>query len=385
MAEMKLLLVITKSDIGGAQVFVINLARSLRDLGYDVEVAAGEGDYLFEELKKYNVPYHFLRSLKRDFNVFNSFSFVCDLYRLIKAKKYQILHFNSSNALIGALSTVFLKPRPKNVFTFHGLSFLDKNYEMNSFFRFLSKLYFKLFLFIVDKPVFVSNTNYKESIESSIVKSGHVIYYGLDENKMEFINAKDARKFLSELCKTDLSDVFLIGSAGRLAYQKNYDFLIKNFKEIQKEIPTAKIIIIGDGPYYERFMEEIKERGIQNDFFLVGAIKNTYRYMKAFDVFTLPSHYEGLPISLIEAVLAEIPILASDVGGNKENVGNSSEQVFILNDIDDYIQKLREIKKNSLNIVESNIKLKMQFSLDNMVKNYKDIYESMLREEQNNF
>ncbi len=375
MSKMKILLVITKSDIGGAQVFVINLARSLRNLGYDVEVAAGDGDYLFEELKKYNVSYHYLRSLKRDFNVFNLFYFVCDLYRLIRSKKYNILHLNSSNTLIGAISAIFLKQRPKIVFTFHGLSFLDKNYEMNPFFRFLSKMYFKMFLTIVDKPVFVSNTNLKESIESSIVDKGDVIYYGLEENNMEFINGKEARNYLSGLCLTDLSEVFLIGSAGRLAYQKNYDFLIKNFKQIKEKIPNAKIIIVGDGPYYERFKNEIMTQGIQNDFFLVGAIKNAYRYIKAFDVFTLPSHYEGLPISLIEAVLAGVPILASDVGGNSEIV--NSQQLFKLGDINDYMNKLLIIQQNPLPIVESNCRLKIHFSLDGMVKKYKELYEQL--------
>lgn len=376
--KMKILLVITKSDIGGAQVFVINLAYSLKESGYDVEVAAGEGDYLFEELKKYNIPYHYLRSLKRDFNVFNSFYFVCDLYKLIKSKKYNILHLNSSNALIGALSAVFLKQRPKIVFTFHGLSFLDKNYEMNPIFRFLSKIYFKLFLKIVDKPVFVSNANLRESVESSIVNDGHVIYYGLDDKKMEFINRNDARNYLAKLCNTDLSDVFLIGSAGRLAYQKNYDFLIDNYKQIKKAIPNAKIIIIGDGPYHERFNKKLKKLRITNDFFLPGAIKNTYRYMKAFDIFTLTSYYEGLPISLIEAVFAEVPILASDVGGNIENVGNSIEQVFILNDIKDFINKLTAIKLSSRIIIDANNKLKNYFSLETMTKNYISIYESIL-------
>jgi glycosyltransferase involved in cell wall biosynthesis len=167
---------------------------------------------------------------------------------------------------------------------------------------------------------------------------------------------------------------------GRLAYQKNYDFLLKNFNRIKKEIPNAKIVIVGDGPYYERFKKEIKELEIQNDFLLAGAIKNAYRYIKAFDVFTLPSYHEGLPISLIEAVLAELPILTSDVGGNKENVGGSSEQVFILNDINDYIKKLLEIKKNRSHFIDYNASLKKDFTLDKMVSKYKALYDSLIED-----
>ena len=126
---MKILLVITKSEIGGAQVFVLNLARALQQAGLYVEVAAGEGNFLFEELQKHNISYHYLNSLKRDFSVLNSFYFIFDLHRLLKRNNYDIVHLNSSNTLFGAISTYLLKKKPRTLFTFHGLSLLDKNYK----------------------------------------------------------------------------------------------------------------------------------------------------------------------------------------------------------------------------------------------------------------
>lgn len=379
MTKLKLLLVITKSEIGGAQVFVLNLAHSLKNLGYDVEVAAGSGGYLFEELKKGNIKYHYLNSLKRDFNVFRSFYFIYDFYRLLKKNKYDIIHLNSSNTLVGALSSYFLRPRPKIVFTFHGLSFLDKNYEMNPIFRFFSKLYFKVFAHLIDRSVFVSKINYKESVESSIVKYGKVIYNGLEENKLLFLDEVPARAYFSQKFNYDFTNDFLVGSTGRLAYQKNYDFLIDNFNTLHKKLPEIKIIIIGDGPNYEKYRKRIKELEINKYFFLAGSIKESYKYIKAFDVFTLPSNYEGLSISLIEAVFAEIPILASNVGGNIENIGGDIRQVFELNNIDDYINKLIEIKKNKSQFVEHNIKLKKNFTLEKMVQEYVNLYDSILK------
>lgn len=379
MRKLKLLLVITKSEIGGAQVFVLNLVIALKKLGYDVEVAAGSGSYLFEELKKGNIKYHYLNSLKRDFNVFRSFYFIYDFFRLLKNNKYDVVHLNSSNTLVGTLSSYLLKPRPKIVFTFHGLSFLDKNYEMNDVFRFFSKLYFKIFAQLIDRSVFVSKINYKESIESSIVKYGKVIYNGLEENKLLFLDEVPARTYFSQKFNYDFANDFLVGSTGRLAYQKNYDFLIDNFNMLLKKLPKIKIIIIGDGPNYEKYRKRIEELGINKYFFLAGAIKESYKYIKAFDVFTLPSHYEGLSISLIEAVFAEIPILASNVGGNIENVGGDIRQVFELNDIDDYINKLIEIKKNKTLFVEHNKNLKKDFALEKMVREYVNLYESILK------
>lgn len=374
---MKILLVITKSEIGGAQVFVLNLAKSLKNLGHDVEVAAGDGNYLFEELEKNNIRYHYLNSLKRNFNITKSLYFIFDLYRLLKKNNYDIVHLNSSNTLIGSLSSYFISNRPKTIFTFHGLSILDKNFRANFFLKFLTKTYYKIFLKIVDESVFVSQLNYQEMLEAGITKEAKVIINGLDESNMNFLSSAEARKYFSDLCQISFSEAYLIGSTGRLSYQKNYDFLIDNFSLIKKHIPNSYIIVIGDGPDREILKSKLKSKGIEKEFIFIGALKDSFRYIKAFDLFVLPSRYEGLSISLIEALFAEIPILASDVGGNSEIVGKGSPQLFTFNDPNDFINKLLEIKNNRALFVETNRMLKDKFTLEKMTKSYESLYNSL--------
>lgn len=375
---MKILLVITKSEIGGAQVFILNLAKSLKKLGNNVEVVAGDGNYLFEELEKKEIKYHYLNSLKRNFNITKSLYFIYDLYRLLMKNKYDIVHLNSSNTLIGAISARLLSKRPKIVFTFHGLSILDKNYRVNSLIKYLTKLYYKMLLKLVDGSVFVSQYNYDEMKEVGVVKKSKVIINGLDYDDMQFYLRCDARKYFSEKCGCDLAESYLIGSTGRLSYQKNYEFLVENFIFIKKHIPNAKIVIIGDGPDRVKLNELIADKNISRDFILIGAIKDSYRYIKAFDLFVLPSRYEGLSISLIEAVFAEIPILATDVGGNSEIVGNDSPQLFHFNNSDDFMKKLMEIYNNRSFFVENNRLLKDKFTLEKMTNAYEGLYKSLL-------
>lgn len=379
---MKILLVITKSEIGGAQVFILNLARSLKMLGHEVEVAAGDGDYLFNELSNNEIPCHYLNSLKRNVNVINSFYFIFDFYRLLKSKNFQVVHLNSSNTLIGAISSKLLKQKPKVVFTFHGLSLIDKHFNKNVVIKYFAKLYFRIFMNVADKAVFVSNLNYNELLEEGIVKSGEVILNGLDESKMKFFSPIDARKYLSQLCGTDLSNDFIIGSVGRLAYPKNYEFLIEKFSLIKKIIPNTKVIVIGDGSDKDKFQKRIIELNIQNEFFLVGAIKDSYQFIKAFDVFTLLSRYEGLSISLIEAIFAEVPILASNVGGNSEIVSITSGQLFELDNINDYLEKLKMIIENKNKIIKDNVELKKKFDLKLMVNKYENLYKNILMEKE---
>ena len=324
--KMKILLVVTKSDIGGAQVFVLNLAGALKKLGCEVEVAAGDGNYLFEELKKKQINCYYLNSLKRDFNLYNAAYFILELYRLLKSNKYHIVHLNSSNTLIGAVSAFMLKHRPATVFTFHGLSYVDKNYEASTFFKFLARIYFKIFLKAVDKKVFECKLNYDEMKEAVKLENAPIIYNGLDENDLHFLSCEEARKFLSSKCNFDLSRKIVIGSTGRLTYQKNYEFLINSFLNIKKKIPEAKVVIIGDGPDYQKYKSKIENLGMQNDFFLVGELKDSHQYMRGFDVFTLTSRYEGVSISLLEAIYSLVPILVSYAGGNPDVVGFNEDQ-----------------------------------------------------------
>lgn len=375
---MKILIVITKSEIGGAQVFVLNLARSLHKMGHDVQVAAGDGDYLEGELKKNEIPFHYLNSLKRDISLLNSIYFIFDLYRLIHLEKFEIIHLNSSNTLIGSISAYFTREKPKIVFTFHGLSFLDENYKIKKIIKFIAKLYFKVFLKTIDKTVFVSKLNYEDSIEAKVVKDGEVIYNGLDEKEMNLLSAREARMFFSERCKIDLSNIFLIGSTGRLAYQKNYEFIINNYFIIHNRIPNVKIVIIGDGPDRVKYNTQIMNLGLENDIFLVGAIKDSSKYIKAFDVFTLPSRYEGLSISLIEAIFAEVPIIASNVGGNTEVVGGDFKQLYEFDNINEYIEKLIWLKNNKELSLKNNSLMKCNFKLENMVRDYLKLYNRLL-------
>ena len=136
-------------------------------------------------------------------------------------------------------------------------------------------------------------------------------------------------------------------------------------------------MIIGDGPDRNSYEEMIQKYGVQNDFFLIGELKNSHQYMKGFDVFTLSSRYEGVSISLIEALYAEIPILASNVGGNPDVVGNDENQLFGLDNHEDYISKLCKIKANHEKMVKFNISLRPRFSLNSMMLHYKKLFEEM--------
>jgi glycosyltransferase involved in cell wall biosynthesis len=290
------------------------------------------------------------------------------LRKFIESEQIDVVHFNSSNSLFGAIGAKQAKNKPETVFTFHGLSVLDPNYK--SFFKIFYWLIFKFLLMFVDKAVFVSKNNLDYATRTGLVKNGDVVYNGLDLKDADFLTKDEARKFLSSKTDTNLNNKFIIGSIGRLAYPKNYEFLIQAFPDILKAKPDAIGIIIGEGPERTKYESLIKELGLSDKVKLAGEVKDAYRYLRAFDVFVLPSIYEGLSISLIETLIAGVPALASNVGGNAEILGEKN--VYPSGAKKEFIEKLKNIRLSADKSKE--------FSTEKMVQKYLEIYKNVSKD-----
>jgi len=389
---MKILIVITKSEIGGAQVFALNLARGLKASGEEVVVAGGPGEYLPLELEKAGISFYRFKNLKRGFNPWRNLSFVKELKAYAAEGKFDVVHLNSTNALLGAWGLEKLArkdgAKPKIVFTVHGLSLIDSGHKAAALFKKAFKIFFRLAFSKLDEIVFVSRLNFESAKKNGLIgkkeeKKTEMIYNGLDFSPDYFFDRMEARQILAEkavpFCfhPESLDKVFLYGSIGRLAYPKNYEFLIEAHKDIKKAVPEAKLLIMGEGPERHKYEALINTYGIADSVCLFGEEKDAARYLKAFNLFVLPSVFEGTSLSLIEARRAEVPILASRVGGNEEVAGKGN--CFTLNDLPDFIARALEIAKKVDNEVVELIEERMEekdtkFCACEMVKRYLEVY-----------
>jgi glycosyltransferase involved in cell wall biosynthesis len=360
---MKILIVITHGKIGGTTNFVFWLAKGLKEKGIDVKVGFGEGEYLKEKLEKEKIDYVNFKWLKRTHNPLANLFFIFEIKNFLKKEKFDVVHFNSTNTLFGTIGAKLTKT--KTVFTFHGLSILDPYYKKHLLLKPIYWFVFKFLLLFVDVPVFVSKDNLEYARKIKLTKKGVVIYNGIPEP--DFFDREKAINFFEEKLKIDLKDKFIIGSIGRLDYPKNYEFLISIFPKILKIKEKAICMIIGDGPERKKLENLIKNLNLEDKVFLLGEIKNASQYLKGFDLFILPSRYEGLSITLIEALFAEIPIIASDVGGNKEII--DQENVYKLNDEKELLEKI-------LNSKPSDKSLKENFKIETTINNYLKVYLS---------
>ena len=109
-----------------------------------------------------------------------------------------------------------------------------------------------------------------------------------------------------------LQEHFVIGHVGRFHYAKNHVFLLEVFHEILKNKKEAKLLLVGDGDTMPAVKEKASQLGIADNVVFVGMQKDTAAYYHAMDLVVFPSHYEGLPGTVVEAQAAGLPVLMSD-------------------------------------------------------------------------
>ena len=112
--------------------------------------------------------------------------------------------------------------------------------------------------------------------------------------------------------KYNLENNIVIGHAGRFSSQKNHTFLIDIFDEIRKINPNTRLVLLGDGELEDTIKEKVQRLNLTEYVLFLGNVKNVNEWYQAFDVFVLPSIWEGLPVVGVEAQAADLPCVFSE-------------------------------------------------------------------------
>ena len=150
-----------------------------------------------------------------------------------------------------------------------------------------------------------------------------VYLYGSERVKQDKVylmhNAIDIKKFafdevVREQMRKELGieNAFCVGHLGRFTEQKNPLFLIDAFYEVAKKRQDAVLVLLGEGPLLEEAKTKVKAYDLEKKVKFVGSVTNPEKYYQAMDVFFLPSLYEGLAVSLVEAQCNGVPVVTSD-------------------------------------------------------------------------
>lgn len=171
-----------------------------------------------------------------------------------------------------------------------------------------------------------------------------MIKNAIDMKKFEFNPEK--RKNIREKYGI-FNNETLIGHIGRFDYQKNHSFIIDLFKKISEKDETMKLMLIGDGHLRGKIEKKIDEVNIKNKVILTGVLDNPQDYYNAFDIFLLPSHFEGLGIVAIEAQVNGLTCILSNTVPNESKVSENTKFVSI-DDEKLWINFILRIKENKI-------------------------------------
>lgn len=378
---MKILYILTKSGIGGAQKYVKDLADNLDKNKFDSRVLYGDREVRWLSNKTY--PW---------FLFFNDWMAIFELVNVFKKENPDIIHLNSSKAgVLGSLAAAIynknFNKKIRVVFTAHGWVFNPTN-EISKFVRQFYVLLHKFAAKFQDKIICVSEYDYNLALEYDICPEEKLstIHNGINAD-MKFLSKKESRQDLVIKIFNDgsvnspqvskLEEKYQwVGSVGRLVKEKNYE----TFIGAAKFVKNTYFFIIGDGLELSNLKSLILKLKLSDRFFIISPSGNDAQYLKAFDVFAMSSIKEGLPYILLEAMAAELPIVVTEAGGIPEMIKNHENGLMVSQKNPEALARAigglienKEIAKELSRKAKEIVKDK--FSLEKMLSETEKVYE----------
>jgi len=323
----KVTFVITKSNWGGAQRYVFDLAVSLPKEEFDVGVAFGQTGLLATKLQEANINTFPLHTLERDVSFRNDVRTFNELLHLFRQKRPDVVHLNSSKAAGIVALAARIAGVKKIIFTVHGWPFLEPRNSISC-----GLIYFLSWLTAVLSHVVIVVSNHDLRIAQKMPFVGKKtvrIYNGIDSN---FTEKLQSGNYIRDHFPTG---VHITGTIGELNKNKNHIALI----EQAKNNPTMYVAICGDGEQRQFLQHTIEAYDLNKRVKLFGFVEPK-TVLKGFDTFALPSLKEGLPYVLLEAKAAGLPIVANRVGGVGEILDAQDMHEFSLKRMVEETKKL---------------------------------------------
>ncbi|MDA8228850.1 MAG: glycosyltransferase [Desulfitobacterium hafniense] len=384
---MRILHIITRSEWGGAQKVVFQLACWQKNCGHDVTVICGENGRLVTELRDKGIAVQLNPYLKRRVGITDLLAFWY-LYRQVM--DFDLIHAHSSKAGLFARLLKLVSGIPV-CFTVHGFGISPDHPRWQQFFyhrveSFISK--------ITDALVFVSEGNREEAKKQGWLAGtllSEVIPNGVEiPGEYSDISRINGRNRLGIS-----SDAYIIGNLARVAWIKNPEFWLEVASRFIAENPNCYFIWFGTGEDLEKFQSRANIVGGQRILYY-GEIQDIDFALAVIDVLFLSSRSEGMPLAVLESMIRKVPVLAPDLPGlrelcsvdksenqtGQENVEGSSGYLYNPGDLGEAILLLNKLNDPALRKrlgENGHNKCQDLYTIDKMGLRYEQVYKQILK------
>ena len=306
-----MLLLITLAEVGGAQTYVASLLPALVGR-FDVAVAAHGSGPLREAAEAAGVRFLPLQNVRRPISPWRDLAGLVELARLLRRERPDILHASSSKAGVLGRLAAFLARVPVRIFTVHGWAFAAHSGFASQLYRWADRLVEPL----TTVTICVSEREREAGLAAGTCASERTVVI---PNAVDVASAPRSRPAERERP--------LILAVGRLKAPKDFPTLIRALSRLRPD--SFEAVIVGEGPDRPRLEEEIQALGLSGSVRLAGERQDVPQLLAAADAFVLASASEGHPVSVLEAMAAGLPVVASRVGGVPEQVSDDETGLLV--------------------------------------------------------
>jgi glycosyltransferase involved in cell wall biosynthesis len=336
LAGKKIVYAITKSNGGGATSYVVMLARAAQEQAADVCVLAGkpattsgnEGSarvpFLFSELAGSGVRTVQLTQIQRDLGLGSEWRAWSELRHMLSIERPDVLHLNSSKmGFLGALAgrSVGVK---RIVFTAHGWPHKEPR---SLLWKLMAWLGSWLTVVLCDEVFCVSEDDLREAPTLFFRDTLRLIHNGIADVPLK--SREESRQALAALAPDIAYFPHLLMMNAELHPNKGVGTAIRALAQLRERDPDLALVVCGEGEERNQLTELARALGVSSRVFLLGFVPHARELLRAADIYLMPSRKEGLPLALLEAGLAELPVIASKVGGIPEVITDHESGLFM--------------------------------------------------------
>lgn len=359
MRKVRILQIGLSSFPGGVENSIMNYYREIDKRKVQFDFICIESSLAYsEEIKKLGGKIFYLSNPKK-----NLLKYIIELLNVLKSNKYKIVHINMlSGANIVPLLICNIKKIEKVIIHSHNSN--------------LPKGISKKFLHYIVKSFIKSRSN--DYLACSKVAAKWLYLKKIAKKTIILKNAINIEQYrFNEIARNRIrksininEENYIIGCVGRLSDEKNQKFLISVFKDVLSKLNNCFLVLVGDGAQRSDLDDLVEKLNLKQNVIFTGAKQNVYDYYSSFDLFCMPSKFEGLGIALIEAQASNLQCICSDFIPDEAIYSNGVKKISI-NDKDKWVEEV-------LNILSSNKRIDFDYKIDDYMYDIKYTVNELL-------
>lgn len=313
-----------------------------QEQGYEVHVATNGK----EEIPYCDVKHQI--SFERNPIKINNLKAIKDLKNIIHHEKFDIIHCHTPmGGVVTRLAAMKAREKyhVKVIYTAHGFHFFKGAPFINWI------LYYpieRILAKVTDCLITINEEDYQLAKKKFKAKQVELVHgTGVDKSKFDFVMPEEEKLELRKTLGLKRDD-FVILYVAEMNANKNQGMLIKAMKQLEGQVvKNIKLLLVGQDSFHGKYQQLVAELGLQDKVYFLGYRTDVNRLLKISDLYVSTSQREGLPVNLIEATMAGLPIVATDCRGNRDLVKNQANGYRVaINDVNGLALKIQEVVKN---------------------------------------